>query len=103
MVALPIIFFAAAYITGSINFSIILFKVLGKEDPRNKFSGNAGATNVYRQAGIFWALTVLLLDIGRAMFIAYACLKLLNSDYVTWPGLALILGNRYPCFHNFKG
>ncbi len=103
MIALLIIFFAGAYIAGSINFSIILFKILGKEDPRNNFSGNAGATNVYRQAGIFWALTVLLLDMGRAMLIAYASLCILNASYITWPGLALILGNRYPCFHNFKG
>ncbi|MCK7514470.1 MAG: glycerol-3-phosphate acyltransferase [Desulfobacterales bacterium] len=40
-----------AYVAGSINFAIIVLGLLGKEDPRTKFSGNAGTTNVYRQAG----------------------------------------------------
>lgn len=98
-----IIIFTAAYIIGSINFSIILFKITGRGDPRSKFSGNAGATNVYRQAGIFWALAILILDMGRAMLIAYASFHLLDFAHVTWMGFALILGNRYPCFHSFKG
>ena len=91
------------YIASSVNFSIVLFKILGKEDPRKQFSGNAGATNVYRQAGFFWAATVLLLDMGRAMLIFLVSLHLLNYQYVTFPGFALILGNRFPCFHQFKG
>src|SRR4030067_328381 len=43
--------FLLTYLTGSINFAIILLRLLGKEDPRTQFSGNAGTTNVYRQAG----------------------------------------------------
>jgi len=97
------IFLAAAYTLGSVNVSILLFRLLGKEDPRTAFSGNAGATNVYRQAGLFWASAVLLLDMGRAMLIAGAALFILDAPYVTWAGLALVLGNRYPCFHGFKG
>jgi len=91
------------YFASSVNFSIVLFKILDKEDPRNKFSGNAGATNVYRQAGFFWAAIVLLLDMGRAMFISLVSLHLLDYQYTTFLGFALILGNRFPCFHQFKG
>jgi len=91
------------YIAGSVNFSIVLFKLLGKDDPRTKFSGNAGATNVYRQAGKFWAAVVLFLDMGRAILISYIGLKTLHTEYITLPGLLLILGNRFPCFHGFKG
>ena len=40
-----------AYLAGSVNFSIILFRLLGRDDPRKSFSGNAGTTNVYRLAG----------------------------------------------------
>ncbi|MBW1897676.1 MAG: glycerol-3-phosphate acyltransferase [Deltaproteobacteria bacterium] len=91
------------YIASSVNFSIVLFKILGKEDPRNKFSGNAGATNVYRQAGFFWAALILLLDMGRAMLISFVSLHFLDYQYATFPGFALILGNRFPCFHQFRG
>jgi glycerol-3-phosphate acyltransferase PlsY len=93
----------ASYMAGSINFSIILFRLLGKCDPRDHFSGNAGVTNVYRQAGLFWAGIILLLDLGRACFISGAALYLLPTPFVPWIGLALILGNRFPCFHKFRG
>ena len=92
-----------AYIAGSINFAIILLGLLGKEDPRTKFSGNAGTTNVYRQAGIGWAAVVLLLDTGRAVGLAALALYLLPAPLVPWVGMALVAGNRFPCFHRFQG
>lgn len=92
-----------AYLAGSINFSILLFKILGKEDPRKEFSGNAGVVNVYRQAGLHMAALVWLLDMGRAIGVALACLYLLSATLAPIGGLALILGNRFPCFHQFRG
>jgi len=92
-----------AYLAGSINFSILLFKISGKEDPRTEFSGNPGVVNVYRQAGLIMAALVWLLDMGRAMGVALACSDLLPTAWVPIGGLALILGNRYPCFHQFRG
>ncbi len=98
-----IILLSVAYLLGSVNFSILLFKLLGKDDPRNSFSGNPGATNVYRQAGLFWAVVVLLLDIGKAVAIAFAAIHFIETDFIPWAGFSLILGNRFPCFHGFKG
>lgn len=98
-----VLLFALAYMAGSVNFSILLFRILGKDDPRYHFSGNAGVTNVYRQAGIFWAGVVLILDVGRALAIGAAAIYLLDQPFVPWVGLALIVGNSYPCFHGFQG
>jgi len=92
-----------AYFAGSINFAIILLGLLGREDPRTKFSGNAGTTNVYRQAGIGWAAVALLLDTGRAAGLAALALYLLPAPLVPWVGMALVAGNRFPCFHRFQG
>jgi acyl phosphate:glycerol-3-phosphate acyltransferase len=92
-----------AYVAGSINFAIILLRLLGKEDPRTKFSGNAGTTNVYRQAGVGWAAVVLLLDAGRAVGLAALAMWLLPAPWVPWVGTALVAGNRFPCFHRFQG
>jgi acyl phosphate:glycerol-3-phosphate acyltransferase len=92
-----------AYFTGSINFAIILLGLLGKEDPRTKFSGNAGTTNVYRQAGRGWAAVVLLLDAGRAVGLAALALYFLPVALVPWVGTVLVVGNRFPCFHWFQG
>jgi glycerol-3-phosphate acyltransferase PlsY len=91
------------YLVGSINFAIIILRLLGKEDPRTQFSGNAGTTNVYRQAGRGWAAVVLLLDTGRAFVLAVLALDLLPFALVPWIGFALVAGNRFPCFHRFQG
>ena len=98
-----VLLLAAAYVAGSINFSILAFRFTGREDPRRHGSGNPGATNVYRQAGIGWAVAVLLLDMGRAVLIALVAEFLVPFWQVPWVGLGLILGNRFPCFHRFQG
>lgn len=94
---------AGAYLAGSVNFSILLFALLGKGDPRSSFSGNAGATNVWRQAGLGWAAVVLFLDLARAIALALAALHFLPANAAPWAGLALVAGNRYPCFHGLRG
>ncbi|MBT8339073.1 MAG: glycerol-3-phosphate acyltransferase [Desulfatitalea sp.] len=93
----------AAYLAGSINFSILLSHLLGKPDPRTRFSGNPGATNVYRQAGRLAAGTVLVLDMIRAAAVAQIIGWYWVDAWLPWAGLALILGNRFPCFHGFRG
>ena len=92
-----------AYAAGSLNFSILLFKMLGKDDPRTGFSGNPGVVNVYRQAGPIMAAVILLLDMSRAFGVAFIAIHLLPMALVPWVGLGLILGNRFPCFHGLQG
>ena len=92
-----------AYLAGAVNFSILLFRIQGKADPRQGFSGNPGVVNVYRQAGLPMAALLWLLDMGRAVGVALLSMQLVSVDLAPWSGLALILGNRFPCFHGFRG
>jgi len=92
-----------AYLAGSVNFSILLFKLFGKGDPREGFSGNAGTANVVRQAGYVWGVLILILDLGRAALIILLAERLRLDALTVWVGLFLVLGNRYPVFHGFKG
>jgi acyl phosphate:glycerol-3-phosphate acyltransferase len=92
-----------AYLAGSVNFAIIFFRLTGKADPRLSFSGNAGTTNVYRQAGLLWAAVVFLLDIGRAIAVAALAVHWLPASFIPWAGFFLVSGNSYPCFHGFYG
>lgn len=101
--ALWIIALIGAYLVGSINFSILLFRFTGKNDLRAAHSGNPGVTNVYRQAGMVAAFFVLALDVSRAVLVAYLGTRWFSYELVDWLGFALILGNRYPCFHGFHG
>ena len=98
-----ILVFLFAYLAGSINFAIIFFKLTNREDPRLSYSGNAGTTNVYRQAGIGWAAVVFLLDIGRSLAVAIIACYYLAISFVPWAAFFLILGNSFPCFHGFRG
>jgi len=95
--------FLFAYLAGSVNFAILFFKIAGRGDPRLGFSGNAGTTNVYRQAGMLWATVVFLLDIGRSLAVALAAIYFLEKSLLPWAGFFLVLGNSYPCFHGFCG
>ena len=103
MLISAILIMAGAYLAGSLNVSIILFALAGKGDPRSRFSGNAGTVNVWRQAGLGWAAAVLLLDMFRGVLLALLAMHFLPMSLVPWAGFALILGNRYPCFHRFQG
>ncbi len=91
------------YLFASLNSAIVLFKLSGKPDPRTQFSQNAGTTNVYRQAGLFWALAVLLTDISKAIIIAVCADWQLPWQQIPWIGLAMICGNRFPCWHHLRG
>lgn len=46
---------------------------------------------------------VLALDLSRALLVAYLGARLFSRELIDWLGFALILGNRYPCFHGFQG
>ena len=92
-----------AYLAASINFSILLFKVLGRGDPRDKFSGTAGTVNVTRQLGMVWGVVILLLDMGRAGAVAQVGAWLLPAPLVPVLGFFLVLGNQKPLFHGFRG
>lgn len=92
-----------SYLAGSINFAILFFKIAGRDDPRLSFSGNAGTTNVYRQAGLPWAVLVFALDIGRALAVAVLAMHFISGEWLIWAGFFLILGNSFPCFHGFRG
>ena len=97
------ILFLLVYIVGSVNFAILMLRAIGKADPRTLFSGNAGTTNVYRLAGPVWAALVLLLDLGRALVAASVAVHYLPASAVPWIGFSLVMGNRFPCFHQFRG
>jgi glycerol-3-phosphate acyltransferase PlsY len=92
-----------AYLAGSVNFAILAFRLEGRGDPRGAFSGNPGVVNVYRQAGLLWAALVLVLDLAKAMVVSITALCFLEPEQIPLAGLALVAGNRYPCFHQFRG
>ena len=55
----------ASYLLGSIPFGLLIVKARGGLDIRSTGSGNIGAANVARNAGMLLGLLTLLLDAGK--------------------------------------
>jgi glycerol-3-phosphate acyltransferase PlsY len=92
-----------AYIIGSVNMALWVSRWADAPDPRDAYSRNPGATNVYRHAGPWWGLLVVMLEAVKAAAVAWIAFRLLPNALVPWVGVALILGNRFPLFHGFRG
>ena len=103
-----------AYLIGSINFAVIFSKLFIKKDVRDFGSGNAGATNVLRTAGILPGLLTFLFDALKGFAACYSG-KIIVANFANGNtaqlaiycafvcGLACMLGHVFPVFFRFKG
>lgn len=101
LLAIPI----AAYLLGSIPFGLLLTKAFGHGDVRKVGSGNIGATNVARAAGLLAGIFTLALDAAKGAAAVLLAEKLSN-DSATWmtiAALAVLLGHCFPVWLKFKG
>ncbi len=109
-----IIYVIIAYLIGSINFAVIFSIVFMKKDVREVGSGNAGATNVLRSAGVLPGVLTFLCDalkgfaasyLGKIMFSMMS--KLEPDEYgiigAYICGLFCMIGHVFPIFFRFKG
>lgn len=94
---------AAAYLLGSVSFSIVLSKLTLGGDVREKGSGNAGATNMARTYG--WAAGLITLggDILKAMGAMLLGKWLLGDAGLALAGCCATVGHCFPVFYGFKG
>ena len=100
-----------AYLIGSISFSVIVSKLVGGFDVREKGSGNAGTTNVLRTLGKVPALITLIGDILKGVIaIALAILvgKMVGKTVseavlVQVASVLVVIGHMFPIFFGFKG
>lgn len=100
----------AAYLLGSLNFSIIISKLTLKKDIRDYGSGNAGSTNSLRVMGMKKTVFVL---IGDALKGVVAVLLAVPIMYGEAPELIQtakivasvlsVLGHAFPVYFGFRG
>ena len=102
-----------AYLLGALLGSLVLGRVRGV-DIRRAGSGNAGATNALRTQGKLFALSVLVMDIGKGvlavLYLPQASLPDVPLDpeipraWLTLAcGFAVIVGHVYPVWFGFRG
>lgn len=116
MVVTAIVTVIAAYLIGSINFAVIFAKAFLKKDVRELGSGNAGATNVLRSAGVVPGVLTFVFDALKGFAASY--MGKIIFEYIftqsgnDWAmsifgaylcGTACMLGHVFPFFFEFKG
>lgn len=103
MTATPIVLIAAAYVTGSIPFGILVARAKGV-DLRKIGSGNIGATNVARACGRGWAVAVLIGDAAKGFVPVFLGRRLgLSPTAIAFAGLAAIVGHMFTVFLRGRG
>ena len=92
------------YLIGSIPFGLIAGRLVAKVDVRDYGSGKIGMTNVLRTAGVSAAVSVLLLDMGKAVVAVVIARLLFDSGGVdAAAALAVLFGHNWPVFIGFRG
>ncbi len=100
-----------AYLLGSVSGSMVM-GALRHVDIRKSGSGNAGGTNAFRTQGFWFALVVVIIDIGKGA-LAVGLLPHVELAALGQPlsmelqmlacGFAAVVGHCYPVWYGFKG
>lgn len=99
----------SAYLLGSIPTAYLAVRWLKHVDVRTVGSGNVGATNVTRAAGLGPGLAVFLLDLGKGVAAVLVLARGLVPAEALTPtvslgcGLCAVLGHVFPVFLRFQG
>jgi glycerol-3-phosphate acyltransferase PlsY len=95
---------AGAYLIGSVPFAFILARRWGGADLRLLGSGNLGAANVLRTAGLRAGVVVALLDVAKGVASVLLAQRLANGGAApAAAGLAAVVGHVYPIWLGFRG
>jgi len=95
----------AVYLIAAIPTGVVLARLMGSEDVRQKGSGNIGATNVYRVAGKLAGVLTLFGDTMKSCLPLLA-IKTWLAPTPTQLGIACavaIMGHCYPIYLKFEG
>ena len=106
--------FLISYLIGSISGALTVGKFKNNTDIRDVGSGNAGATNALRTQGLFFALIVVIIDIGKGI-VAPLYISTWDLAFFTQEpridqqvltlicAAAAIIGHVWPMWHQFRG
>ena len=100
-VLLPVL---VGYSLGSLPLGYLVASRLKGVDLRRAGSGNVGAANVYRTAGLTLALAVVAIDVAKGA--GSVLLAMLLTTHALGPataGLAAVIGHSYPIWLRFHG
>jgi glycerol-3-phosphate acyltransferase PlsY len=94
-----------AYLLGSIPFGLLIVKASGGGDIRASGSGNIGAANVTRNAGLVAGLLTLLLDAAKGYLAVWIAARWTGSNmrWMMAAAICAVLGHMFPIWLGFRG
>ena len=95
----------AAFLCGSIPFSVWLSRLFYRQDPRAYGDGNPGAVNTFRMSKPWLGILVLLLDVSKAVLPVGAAYGMLGLRGIPMAVIAIapMLGHAFSPFLRFRG
>lgn len=108
MVKAMLITLITGYLLGNINGSVLVSRLVARDDVRRHGSGNAGFTNFFRNYGRKSALIVMALDALKTVVacwigsLLFAPLNL-GTAGAAWGAFGVSLGHDFPALLGFKG
>src|SRR4030042_4283350 len=92
------------YILGSVSPAYFFGRVLKHIDIREVGTHNAGATNTFRNVGLWPAVITVIYDLGKGLLAIGIANKLgIDSPWTLLAGFASFLGHRFPFYLQFRG
>ena len=96
------LFFTLGYLLGSLNTSVIVGKIYGK-DIRDHGSKGAGLTNAHRVLGKPAALFVLIGDVLKGIIACLIGAYFFGYEGLLVAGAGAVIGHCWPVYFGFKG
>ena len=95
----------AAYVLGSIPFGLLIVKATSGRDIRSIGSGNLGAANVTRNAGLVAGGLTLLCDAGKGYLAVWLAERWAsgNGRWMMAAAVAAVIGHIFPVWLGWKG
>ena len=98
---------AVSYLLGSVPTAYLFVKWLKRVDVRTVGSGNVGATNVTRIAGLKVGAVVFAVDVLKGLLAVWVVSPVSRGELTTtWQlgcGVAAVLGHMFPVWLRFRG
>jgi acyl-phosphate glycerol 3-phosphate acyltransferase len=97
-----ILLILGSYFLGSLNFAIIISKLVKKSDIRER--DHAGASGVFRQYGMTLGIITLIMDLLKGAAVGVIATLLRVPPWALMlAGVAVVAGHDWPVFFGFSG
>ena len=91
-----------AFVLGTFPSALLIGKLVG-HNPTREGSGNPGATNMFRIAGLKAGGATLVIDVAKALIASLVGFWVGGTTLAAWAGAAAVVGHIFPFVRKSRG